>query len=138
MALPESATFSNTAQTRLVLWRYTKKLHFLVITVEINHISSVYQHELLMFHMMSHVLMVVLFVKQNIFKLHSSKITPVRQKQAMCETIIWCFLLCLYNRHFLALEVLYQWNCSNKGAVRWFPLINQAEPNRKSSSKHEM
>ena len=65
-----------------------KKLHFLVITVEINHISSVYQHELLMFHMMSHVLMVVLFVKQNIFKLHSSKITPVRQKQAMCETII--------------------------------------------------
>ena len=41
--------------------------------------------------LMSYVLMVLLFVKQNIFILHCSNLTPVRQNQAICEIIIWSF-----------------------------------------------
>ena len=95
MAVSESATFSNTAQTRLLLLNLQNKLHFLVITFEINRISFVYQHELFMFHQGNFGSIDVvcfngnlIFVKQNIFILHCSNLTPVRQKQAICEIII--------------------------------------------------
>ena len=38
MAVPECATFSNTAQTRLLLCKFPEELHFSVTTFEINHI----------------------------------------------------------------------------------------------------
>ena len=41
--------------------------------------------------LMSYVLMVLVFVKENVFILHCSNSTPVRQNQAICEIIIWSF-----------------------------------------------
>ena len=87
--------FENEAQTRLPLCKFAKKLHFLVTTFEINHISFVYQHELFMFHQGNFGSIDVvcfngnlIFVKQHIFILHRSNLTPVRQEQAICEVII--------------------------------------------------
>ena len=87
----ESATFSNTTQTRLLLpCKFPEELHFWAITFEINCIIFFlffYDDELFM----SYVLIVILFVKQDILIVWNE--LPERQKQAVCESSIWFFSL---------------------------------------------
>ena len=49
-------------------------------------------------------------IKQNIFILHCSNLTPVRQKQAICEIIIWYF--CVF-----IIDIFSLWRCSTKGTA---------------------
>ena len=67
--VPESATCSSTAQTRLPRCKLPEELHFWVTTSEINHIIflSFFITMSYLCSIMSCVLIVVLFVKQNVF-----------------------------------------------------------------------
>ena len=78
--------------------------------------------------LMSYVLIVILFVKQNIFILHCSNLTPVRQKQAICE-IILIFSFCVFITDFLVLKVLYKRKLSTKGATEGVYLVGHVLAN---------
>ena len=74
----ERATFSNIAQTRLLLCNFAEEVHFWAIT---------FWTFVIYVPLMSYVLAVIVFVTYQ----YCSSVTPVWQKQAICEKIFWSF-----------------------------------------------
>ena len=74
-----------------------------------------------LYSIMSYVLNVILFVKQNILILYCLKLSPcVTKTSHMWKNHLIFFFCILKIDFFLVLEVLYERSCSTKGAAQAF------------------
>ena len=98
----KSATFSNIAQTRLLLCKFAEELHFWTITL---------WTWVIYVPLMLYVLIVILFVKQNILILFK------RNARVTKTTHMWKNLL-IFFFSILIIDIFDFWRCSTEGAAQ--------------------
>ena len=97
-----NCTFSNIAQMRLLLCKFAEELHFWAITL---------WTWVIYVPLMSYVLILILFVKQNIWMLFKRN-PRVTKTSHMCKNLL-IFFFCI-----LIIDIFHFWRCSTKGAAQ--------------------